>query len=167
MARRLIAVRDNEVAAGSMGIPVVRTKLLAFALSGFMAGYAGVCFAFATERFSTDTFDPTVSILVISMVVIGGLGSIAGARPRRRLPGRAARHLRHHLHDPVPHQRLGLMAFILYLPGGLAELMHRPGTWSPTAGLAARGGADRGRRAAAPAGPVRAPWPSLVVETGR
>jgi len=79
VARRLIAVRDNEVAAGSMGIPVVRTKLLAFALSGFMAGYAGVCFAFATERFSTDTFAPTVSILVVSMVVIGGLDSIAGA----------------------------------------------------------------------------------------
>src|SRR4029077_8123786 len=39
IARRLISVRDNEIAAGAMGIPVVRTKLLAFALSGFMAGY--------------------------------------------------------------------------------------------------------------------------------
>ena len=57
IARRLVAVRDNEIAAGAAGIPIVRTKLLAFALSGFMAGYAGVCFAFATERFSTSTFD--------------------------------------------------------------------------------------------------------------
>ena len=79
VARRLIAVRDNEIAAGTAGIPVVRTKLLAFALSGFMAGYAGVCLAFATERFSTATFDPTFSILVVSMVVIGGLDSIPGA----------------------------------------------------------------------------------------
>ena len=60
IARRLIAVRDNEVGAGAGGTPVVRTKLLAFALSGFMAGYAGVMIAFATERFSTDTFDPDV-----------------------------------------------------------------------------------------------------------
>ncbi len=54
IARRLVAVRDNEIAAAAMGIPVLRTKLLAFGLSGFMAGYAGVCLAFATERFSTD-----------------------------------------------------------------------------------------------------------------
>ena len=80
-----------------MGIPIVRTKLLAFALSGFIAGYAGVCLAFATERFSTDTFEPAVSILVISMVVIGGLGSIPGAVLGARLPAGAARDLRHHL----------------------------------------------------------------------
>ena len=79
VARRLMAVRDNETGAGAMGIPVARTKVLAFALSGFMAGYAGVCLAFATQRFSTDTFDPSYSILVVSMVVIGGLGSIDGA----------------------------------------------------------------------------------------
>ena len=79
VARRLMAVRDNETGAGAMGIPLARSKLLAFALSGFMAGYAGVCLAFATERFSTATFDPTFSILVVSMVVIGGLGSIDGA----------------------------------------------------------------------------------------
>jgi branched-chain amino acid transport system permease protein len=79
VARRLMAVRDNETAAGAMGIPLARSKLLAFALSGFIAGYAGVCLAFATERFSTATFDPTFSILVVSMVVIGGLGTIDGA----------------------------------------------------------------------------------------
>ena len=76
VARRLVSVRDNETGAAAMGIPIVRTKLLAFALSGFMAGYAGVCLAFADERFSTTTFDPSVSILIVSMVVIGGLGSV-------------------------------------------------------------------------------------------
>ena len=44
-----------------------------------MAGYAGVMFAFGSERFSNTTFDPTFSILVVSMVVIGGLDSITGA----------------------------------------------------------------------------------------
>ena len=127
VARRLMAVRDNETGAGAMGIPLARTKLLAFALSGFIAGYAGVCLAFATERFSTSTFDPTFSILVVSMVVIGGLGSIDGAvLGAIYLVGLPA------IFGTTPTIQfltsgLGLLAFILYLPGGLAELLHRLG----------------------------------------
>ncbi len=127
VARRLMAVRDNETVAGAMGIPLARTKVLAFALSGFMAGYAGVCLAFATERFSTDTFDPSYSILVVSMVVIGGLGSIDGAvLGAIYLVGLPA------MFGTTPTIQfltsgLGLLAFILYLPGGLAELLHRLG----------------------------------------
>jgi ABC-type branched-subunit amino acid transport system permease subunit len=127
VARRLIAVRDNETGAGALGIPLARTKLLAFALSGFMAGYAGVCLAFATGRISTETFDPTYSILVVSMVVIGGLGSIDGAvLGAIYLVGLPA------IFGTTPTIQfltsgLGLLAFILYLPGGLAELLHRLG----------------------------------------
>jgi ABC-type branched-subunit amino acid transport system permease subunit len=127
VARRLIAVRDNEIAAGSAGIPVVRTKLLAFALSGFMAGYAGVCLAFATERFSTGTFDPSFSILVVSMVVIGGLDSIPGALlGALYLEGLPA------FFGSTPTIEFltsgaGLLVFILYLPGGMAGVLHRFG----------------------------------------
>ena len=125
VARRLMAVRDNETVAGATGIPIGRTKLLAFALSGFIAGYAGVCLAFATERISTATFDPTYSVLVVSMVVIGGLGSIDGAvLGAVYLVGLPA------LLGTTPTVQfltsgLGLLAFILYLPGGLADLLHR------------------------------------------
>ena len=127
VARRLVAVRDNETAAGSGGMPVVRTKLMALTVSGFMAGYAGVCFAFATERISVATFDPYVSILVVAMVVVGGLDSIAGAVLGALyaigLPA---------LFGTTPTiefltSGLGLMAVILYLPGGLAEVMRRAG----------------------------------------
>jgi ABC-type branched-subunit amino acid transport system permease subunit len=127
VARRLISVRDNEVGAGAMGIPLARSKLLAFALSGFIAGYAGVCLAFATERISTTTFDPTFSILVVSMVVIGGLDSITGALlGALYLVGLPA------MFGTTPTIQfltsgLGLLAFVLYLPGGLAELLHRLG----------------------------------------
>jgi len=134
IARRLVAVRDNEVAAGAAGIPIVRTKLLAFALSGFMAGYAGVCFAFATERFSASTFDPGVSILVISMVVIGGLGSIPGAvLGALYLVGLPAIFGTTSTIQFLT-SGFGLLAFILYLPGGLAEILHRLGDLA-TAGL--------------------------------
>jgi ABC-type branched-subunit amino acid transport system permease subunit len=144
VARRLISVRDNEVGAGAMGIPLARSKVLAFALSGFMAGYAGVCLAFATERFSAATFDPTFSILVVSMVVIGGLDSIAGAvLGALYLVGLPA------LFGTTATIQfltsgLGLLAFILYLPGGLAELLHRFGD------LVTQGVEQLGRRRDAP-----------------
>ncbi len=127
VARRLVAVRDNEIGAAGMGIPVLRTKLLAFGLSGFMAGYAGVLFAYATGQLSTTSFDPTVSFLVIAMVVIGGLGSIPGAiLGALYLEGLPA------LFGSNPTIQfltsgLGLIAFILYLPGGLAQVLHRLG----------------------------------------
>jgi ABC-type branched-subunit amino acid transport system permease subunit len=109
-----------------------------------MAGYAGVCLAFATERFSTATFDPTFSILVVSMVVIGGLDSIAGAvLGALYLVGLPA------LFGTTPTIQfltsgLGLLAFILYLPGGLAELLHRFGD------LVTQGIEQLGRRRDAP-----------------
>jgi ABC-type branched-subunit amino acid transport system permease subunit len=149
--RRLMAVRDNETGAGAMGIPLARTKLLAFALSGFMAGYAGVCLAFATERFSTDTFDPSYSVLVVSMVVIGGLGSIDGAvLGAIYLVGLPAMFGTTSTIQFLT-SGLGLLAFILYLPGGLAELLHRLGDLA-TAGVE-RLGQGRGDRLP-PAAPV-------------
>ena len=127
IARRLIAVRDNDVAAGAAGVPVTRTKLMAFALSGFVAGYAGVCLAFALGRFSTDTFDPTVSFLVVSMVVIGGLDSIPGAvLGALYLVGLPAIFGTTNTTQLLT-SGIGLMAFILYLPGGMAQVMHQVG----------------------------------------
>jgi ABC-type branched-subunit amino acid transport system permease subunit len=151
VARRLIAVRDNELGAAAMGIPVLRTKLMAFGLSGFMAGYAGACLAFSTQRFSTATFDPTISFIIISMVVIGGLGSISGAvLGALYLEGLPA------LFGANPTIQfltsgLGLMAFILYLPGGLGELLHRSAD-ALTIGVRVVQDRLAGRRAGGPPG---------------
>jgi ABC-type branched-subunit amino acid transport system permease subunit len=127
IARRLIAVRDNEAAAAGMGIPVVRTKLLAFGLSGFMAGVAGACLAFALERIGPGDFAVPESVLVLSMVVIGGLGSVPGAvLGALYLVGLPAA-----LGSTSTVQFItsgfGVLAFLLYLPGGLAELAQRAG----------------------------------------
>ena len=182
VARRLVAVRDNEVAAAAAGIPIVRTKILAFALSGFMAGYAGVCLTFADQRISVNTFAPAVSMLVISMVVIGGLGSIPGAvLGALYLVGLPA------IFGTTPTIQfitsgIGLLAFILYLPGGLAELLSRfgdlvalgwqrlaegPAPTDPTAGRPAPPAdrpADAGRRPHRRAG--RRPGRDRVPATG-
>jgi branched-chain amino acid transport system permease protein len=127
VARRLIAVRDNETGAAAMGVAVVRTKLLAFALSGSMAGVAGVCLAFALERIKPGDFSPTQSILVLSMVVIGGLGAVDGAvLGALYLVGLPAA-----LGSTSTIQFItsgfGVLVFLLYLPGGLADLTHRAG----------------------------------------
>ncbi len=135
----------------------MRTKILAFALSGFMAGYAGVCLAFADQRISVNTFAPAVSILVISMVVIGGLGSIPGAvLGALYLVGLPA------IFGTTPTIQfitsgIGLLAFILYLPGGLAELLQplrRPrGRWDGSAWPRVRRRPIRTRTAAHPGRP--------------
>jgi ABC-type branched-subunit amino acid transport system permease subunit len=165
VARRLVAVRDNELGAAAMGIPVLRTKLMAFGLSGFMAGYAGVCLAFATQRFSTATFDPTISFIIISMVVIGGLGSIPGAiLGALYLEGLPA------LFGANPTIQfltsgLGLIAFILYLPGGLGELLHRLGDVFTIGVRAAQARVGRGGPGGSPpAEAVDVTEPALVSE---
>jgi ABC-type branched-subunit amino acid transport system permease subunit len=119
VARALIAVRDNEVAAAAMGVRVVRVKALGFALSGFLAGAAGVCFAFLTERINADTFTAPQSILIVSMAIIGGLGSVPGAvLGALYLIGLPA------FFGSTPTiqfltSSLGLTLALLYLPGGL------------------------------------------------
>ena len=155
VARRLVAVRDNELTAAAMGIPILRTKLLAFGLSGFMAGYAGVCFAFATQQLNnTDiTFDPTTSFVIISMVVIGGLGSIPGAiLGAIYLEGLPALFGANQTIQFIT-SGLGLIAFILYLPGGLAELLHRSGDLV-TVGIRAAQERLSSRRAGPPVTPT-------------
>ncbi len=129
VARRLVAVRDNETGAAAMGIPVLRTKIMAFALSGFIAGYAGVCFAFWSQSIdgTANTFDPSYSLLIVSMVVIGGLGSVSGAvLGAVYLVGLTAIFGTSSTIEFLT-SGLGVIAFILYLPGGLAEIMHRVG----------------------------------------
>jgi branched-chain amino acid transport system permease protein len=77
--RALIAVRDNQLAAESVSIDSTKLKLMAFVISGALAGFAGAVYAVHQGGIFTGSFDPEVSIRLFSMVVIGGLGSLPGA----------------------------------------------------------------------------------------
>ncbi|AGB42768.1 ABC-type branched-chain amino acid transport system, permease component [Mesorhizobium australicum WSM2073] len=78
--RNFIAIRDNETAARIIGIPVLETKLLAFAISSFVIGVAGVIWAFAYLRtVEPDGFDLDRSFQIMFIIIIGGLASIRGA----------------------------------------------------------------------------------------
>jgi len=74
----LRAVRDSEVAAASIGIDAARYKRLAFGISAFYAGVAGSLMAIAIAYVNPDTFPATLSILLLTGAVTGGLGSIVG-----------------------------------------------------------------------------------------
>ncbi|HEX3962545.1 MAG TPA: branched-chain amino acid ABC transporter permease/ATP-binding protein [Trebonia sp.] len=75
----MLAVRDNERAAAAEAVNTVRTKLIAFGLSAFMAGVAGGLFAYLYGHLSFDSFAPLASVTFVTTAYIGGIGSIAGA----------------------------------------------------------------------------------------
>ena len=77
--RTLRAVRDDEVAARLAGIPVARTQVLAFVVSAACAGLGGGMFAVLAQSVSPGAFALTLSLNLLLAVVVGGLGSLAGA----------------------------------------------------------------------------------------
>jgi branched-chain amino acid transport system permease protein len=78
LGRAWVALREDEVAAVSMGIPLVRTKLLAYALGAAFGGIAGAFLGAYTTLIDAGEFQFGFSIFVLSMVILGGLGSIWG-----------------------------------------------------------------------------------------
>jgi branched-chain amino acid transport system permease protein len=76
--RAMVAVRDSETSAESMGIHLVRTKTVAFALSAGFTGLAGGLFAHKIGYLAPDAFTLLMSIQLLLMVVVGGLGSLHG-----------------------------------------------------------------------------------------
>jgi branched-chain amino acid transport system permease protein len=78
MGRAWIAVREDEVAAAAMGVNLVRTKLWAYALGAALGGFAGVFLATYNNTVNVDQFEFGFSVLILSMVIIGGMGNIWG-----------------------------------------------------------------------------------------
>jgi ABC-type branched-subunit amino acid transport system permease subunit len=78
LGRAWIAIREDEVAAASSGINLVRTKLFAFAAGAFFSGIAGIYYAAKLGAASPDNFSFSDSVIYLAMVVLGGLGSIPG-----------------------------------------------------------------------------------------
>ncbi len=77
--RALMALRDNERAAQAYGIEASRTHLAAFALSGAIAALAGGLFMHHERYFDPSSYSPIENLAVFTMVVVGGMSSLAGA----------------------------------------------------------------------------------------
>ena len=78
MGRAWMAIREDELAASQMGIDPVRTKLLAFAMGATFSGFAGAFYGAYVRGIFPSVFDFSVSIIVLCMVILGGLGNING-----------------------------------------------------------------------------------------
>jgi branched-chain amino acid transport system permease protein len=77
--RILIALRENDANVQAFGVPIVRTKLIAFGVAGALAGFAGAVFVHQQQGLSAQSFDAIRSVDAFVMAVFGGVGSAAGA----------------------------------------------------------------------------------------
>ncbi|MEE1927879.1 branched-chain amino acid ABC transporter permease [Streptomyces sp. TRM 70351] len=167
--RALAAVRDSEVAAAVMGVPVARYRSAAFVVSSMYAGLSGALIGLAFRRVVPDYFGLALSIDYLAMIVIGGLGSVAGAvagaafvtmlplvmaryadvLPVVDAPGSGGSSV-----GPTEAARYlygaAIILILRYAPGGLVGLFRR-------APRAAPGGSGTARRAGPPDGNDPAP----------
>lgn len=79
VGRAFVAIRDSEVSAQSMGIPLARYKTLSFSVSAGLTGLGGALYAHKLQFISPDQFSITQSLDLLLLIVIGGLGSVHGA----------------------------------------------------------------------------------------
>ncbi len=117
--RVLISTRDNYRASGAAAVPTTASKLTGFVLSGVVAGFAGGLFITVLQGAGAGSFQPSMSIDVFSVSVIGGLGSIAGA-----LIGVFSFRLLEQVAAPDVRQLVtgvGLLLVLYILPGGLGQ----------------------------------------------
>jgi branched-chain amino acid transport system permease protein len=113
LGRTWQAIREDEVAASSMGVNLVSTKLLAFALGASFAGFAGSVAASYFQYVHPSNFEFIVSVTVLAMVVLGGLGNLYGVIAGAILIGYVDRILTDQATDPL--NRFGDWAGIDFL----------------------------------------------------
>ncbi len=78
LGRAWLAIREDELAASMMGVPLMRTKLAAYAVGAFAGGLGGVAFATLVGGVYASRFDFAISITILAMVVLGGMGNVWG-----------------------------------------------------------------------------------------
>ena len=78
LGRAWIAIREDEVAAAAMGVPLMRTKTWAYATGAFFGGIAGAYYASYKSATFPDDFFFNISVFILCMIILGGMGNIAG-----------------------------------------------------------------------------------------
>jgi branched-chain amino acid transport system permease protein len=126
IGRAMIAIRDDQLAAATMGVELARVKTRTFAWSAMYAGVAGALFTWVIGFVSPDSFGVTVSIQFLAALVVGGLGTISGP-----VFGAAflvfVPNVSQNLNDAAPGIAFGaLLILAMYLaPGGVAGLVRQ------------------------------------------
>jgi branched-chain amino acid transport system permease protein len=122
LGRAMIATKDSEIAAEQSGVDTTRTKLVAFMIGAVYAGLAGCLYASSIRFISPDSFSGVQAVLLMTMLIVGGMGSIAGciigAVGLTILPEL----LRFLGQWYLVLYGLGVIVLIVLLPGGLASI---------------------------------------------
>ena len=125
LGRAMIATRDSEIAAEQSGVDTIRTKLLAFMIGGIYAGLAGCLYASSIRFVSPDSFSGIQAILLMTMLIVGGMGSIAGCVIGALALTILPETLRFLGQWYLVLYGLGVIVVIVLAPGGLASLAAR------------------------------------------
>ncbi|MFI4986595.1 MAG: branched-chain amino acid ABC transporter permease [Alphaproteobacteria bacterium] len=125
--RALLMLRSSEIAAGSLGISSARYKVVAFGLSAFYTAVAGGLFAYLVGYINPESFNVGLSIAFLSMVVIGGLGTIPGSIVGALFYVLVPELLRGFKDAPGLVFGLCLVLVMVFLPEGLWGLLRRLG----------------------------------------
>lgn len=133
IGRAFVAMRDGEIAAESLGVDLLRYKAMAFALSGVYAGIAGGLYSATLNYVAPEGFDLFQMIMQKAMVVVGGLGSIAGSVIGATLLVVVLEALRAFKSTQEIVFGAILLVFVVFCPGGLVSLLrrHLPGWEEP------------------------------------
>jgi branched-chain amino acid transport system permease protein len=118
--RVIVAARDNVRGAQSYGVSVARARLAAFAISGFWAALAGALFAYHQRVVEVASFDPSISLLILLIVVIGGVTSLPGAMLGAAWIG-FFRYGGFSAQTQALASGAGVLLLLWVLPGGLAQ----------------------------------------------
>ena len=122
--RSMIAVRDNERAAAAFGISPTRVKLMAFGIGGWIAGVAGGLLVGLVTEASPGDFLAAESLRVISIVVIGGLSSVAGAVVGAFFVIGLPKLFDDSVEIGLLTSGAGMLLLLLYFPGGLVQVFY-------------------------------------------
>ena len=122
LGRAMIATKDSEIAAEQSGVDTTRIKLLAFMIGAIYAGLAGCLYASSIRFISPDSFSGTQAVLLMTMLIVGGMGSIAGCIIGAVALTILPEALRFMGQWYLVLYGLGVIAVIVMAPGGLASV---------------------------------------------
>jgi branched-chain amino acid transport system permease protein len=123
LGRAFVAIRDGEVAAESLGVDLLRYKAIAFAMSGFYAGTAGGLYCAAINFVAPEGYDLFQMVLHKAMVVVGGIGSVAGSVIGATLLVTLLELLREFKSTQEIAFGALLLAFVIFMPDGVVSLL--------------------------------------------
>jgi branched-chain amino acid transport system permease protein len=126
LGRAMIATKDSEIAAEQSGVDTVRTKLFAFMIGAVYAGLAGCLYASSIRFISPDSFSGVQAVLLMTMLIVGGMGSITGCIVGALVLTMLPEVLRFLGQWYLVLYGLGVIIVIVLMPGGLASIVTMP-----------------------------------------